>query len=128
VIRNGTIVDGTLQRLDVGINGDRITALGDLSRRSAGTSIDAAGRMVAPGFIDVLSQSGLDLLSNGGAEQNLRQGITTVILAGHNPAFWTADTADANELQKRGLALDWRGLPDFFERLETRGTAVNVGT
>jgi N-acyl-D-aspartate/D-glutamate deacylase len=128
VIRNGTVVDGNLQRIDVGIKGDRITALGDLAGRGAAESIDATGQMVAPGFIDVLSRSGIELLSSGNAERSLRQGITSEILADHSPAFWTAQNADALELQRRSLTLDWRGLQGYFDRIEARGPAVNIGT
>lgn len=128
VVRNGTVVDGNLQRVDVGIKGDRIAALGDLAGRSAAESIDATGRMVAPGFIDVLSHDGIERLAGGGAERRLRQGITSELLADGSPAFWTDTNADVDELRRHGLTLDWRGPLGYFDRVEARGTAVNVGT
>src|SRR6185436_3993029 len=65
VVANGRVVDGTGApwfRADVGIIDDRIAAIGDLSAASAAKRIDVHGDMVAPGFIDMLGQSELNLL------------------------------------------------------------------
>ena len=116
-------------REDVGINGDRIVAVGDLSAAPAGRVIDATGLMVAPGFIDVQGQSGTTLLADGNGESHLRQGITTEIIGeGASPAFWTKDTADADALAPFGIEFDWTGFKGYFERLRQRGTTINVGT
>ena len=133
IIRGGTVYDGTgetvgVRRTDVGINGDRITAIGDLSARSAPDVIDATGKIVAPGFIDVQSRSGLSLLAGGLGESHVRQGITSEILTDNSPALWTTETADKAALERYGLTFDWRGLGGYFTKLESRGTAVNVGT
>jgi N-acyl-D-aspartate/D-glutamate deacylase len=58
VITGGTVVDGTgtpAFRGDVGIDGDRITAVGEVDRTGAGRVIDADGRIVTPGFVDLHS-------------------------------------------------------------------------
>lgn len=133
VIRLGTIHDGTgqpsgIRSADVGIRGDRITAIGNLTGRSSRSQIDARDKIVAPGFIDVLGRSGVSLLADGLGESHLRQGITTEILGAGSPAFWTSATADADALRARGLTLDWSGLNGYFAKLETRGTAINIGT
>ena len=68
VIRGGTVYDGTggpPRRADVGLRGDRVLALGDLSRAEAGTTLDASGLAVAPGFINMLSWSMESLLVDG---------------------------------------------------------------
>src|SRR5215468_5633564 len=73
---NGRIVDGTGApwfRGDVGIVGDRIAAIGALKDVSAGTTIDAAGLVVAPGFIDLLGQSEFNVLVDGRAASKLLQ-------------------------------------------------------
>ena len=60
VVANGRVVDGSGApwfRADVGIRGDRIVAVGDLSRSPSARRIDVAGRLIAPGFIDLLGQS-----------------------------------------------------------------------
>ena len=133
VIAGGTVYDGTgepegVRRVDVGLKGDRITAIGDLSQRRAGTVIDATGKVVAPGFIDVRGESGIALLADGYGESHLRQGITSEIIGDNSPAFWTMRTVDTTGLQRYGVTLDWNGFDGYFQKLESRGTAINVGT
>src|SRR5262245_13553896 len=131
VISGGTVIDGTgaePRTADVGIKGDRIVAIGDLTNRSASDRINATGRMVTPGFIDIMGRSGLSLLSNGLAESHLRQGITSELLVDRNPAFWSPAIADRDALRVAGVTFDWRGFDGYFEKLASRGTAINVGT
>src|SRR5215510_8151483 len=131
VISGGTVIDGTgaqPRTADVGIKGDRITAIGNLTNRSASDRIDATGKTVTPGFIDIMGRSGVSLLANGLAESHLRQGITTEMLIDRNPAFWTPAIADQDALRVAGVTFDWRGFDGYFERLASRGTAINVGT
>lgn len=133
VIHGGTVYDGTGQpstarRADVGIKGDRIVSIGDLSGRRAADTIDATGKAVAPGFIDAHGWSGTVLLADGYGESHLRQGITSEIIADRSPAFWTAATADTALLGRYGVSFDWKGLDGYFQKLESRGTAINVGT
>jgi N-acyl-D-aspartate/D-glutamate deacylase len=131
VISGGTVIDGTgaePRAADLGIKGDRIVAIGNLTNRSASDRIDATGRMVTPGFIDIMGRSGVSLLSNGLAESHLRQGITTEMLVDRSPAFWTPAIADQDALRVAGVTFDWRGFDGYFEKLASRGTAINVGT
>ena len=133
IVRGGTVYDGTgepagVRRADVGIKGDRILAIGDLTTRSTHDVIDATDKIVAPGFIDVATRSGVSLLADGAGESHLRQGITSEILGENSAAFWTPPTADAAALQRTGASLDWSGLNGYFTKLESRGIAINVGT
>jgi N-acyl-D-amino-acid deacylase len=132
VIRGGQVLDGTGQearRADVGIKGDRIAAVGHLAARRAGQSIDASGKVVAPGFIDTQGQSGTTLLVDGNGESHVRQGITSEIIGeASSPAFWTEKTVDGEALQRYGLRLDWADAAAYFDRLEGAGTSINVGT
>ena len=133
IVRGGEVLDGTGQparRADVGVTGDRITAIGDLASAQAARVIDATGLVVAPGFIDVQGQSGTTLLADGNAESHIRQGITSEIIGeGGSPAFWTADdTADLESLAPFGITVDWTGFSGYFDRLRRSGTTVNVGT
>ena len=132
IVRGGTVLDGNGSapaRGDIGITGDRIVAVGDLSDGRAGRVIDASGLMVAPGFIDVQGQSGTTLLADGNGESHLRQGITTEIIGeGGSPAYWTKDTADVEALAPFGVAFDWTDANGFFNRLRERGTTINLGT
>src|SRR5215203_3296370 len=85
LIRNGHVIDGNGNpwiRADVGITGDRIQAVGNLTTATAAKTIDAAGLVVTPGFIDVHSHAGpglaTDALKHG--QPVLAQGITTVLV------------------------------------------------
>lgn len=128
VIKNGDVIDGTgapARRADVAIRGDRIVAIGQLSG-GAGRTIDAAGRVVAPGFIDVQGQSGTSLLTDGNGESHIRQGITTEIIGeGDTPALWTGDQLAAFKT-RRGF--DWTGFDGYLNTLQSRGTSINLGS
>lgn len=134
VIRGGDVYDGdpiAPRRVDVGVKGDRITAVGNLAGRTARQIIDASGRAVSPGFIDAFSASGATLLADGSADSHIRQGITTEILGLDTPAYWTAATAPAaavSLLQRFGIPITWTGISQYFDQLEQRGTSVNVAT
>ena len=84
LIRNARVMDGTGNpwlRADLGITGDRITAVGRLSGATAARVIDARDRIVAPGFIDVHSHAGEGLTTAAlhQGQPPIAQGITTVI-------------------------------------------------
>ena len=132
IVRGGQVLDGTgsaAQRVDVGVVGDRITAMGDLSAAPAGQLIDASGLTVSPGFIDVQGQSGTTLLADGNGESHLRQGITSEIIGeGGSPAFWTPGSDEGESLTPFGITFDWTGFAGYFDRLRQRGTTINVGT
>ena len=98
VIANGRVVDGTGApwfRADVGIVGDRIAAIGNLSSARAATRIDAAGQVVAPGFIDLLGQSEFNVLVDSRAASKITQGITTEI-TGEGVDVSTVECAGGN--------------------------------
>lgn len=83
LIKGGTVVDGTGSpgyRADVGITGDKITSIGNLSQAEARHIIDATGLIVSPGFIDSHAHSDGALLFDPQHANGLRQGITTEIL------------------------------------------------
>ena len=132
IVRGGQVLDGTgapVQRADIGIEGDRIAAMGDLSDRRAKREIEATGMVVAPGFIDVQGQSGTTLLADGNGESHIRQGITTEIIGeGNTPALWTADTLDENAIERFHLSFDWDGFEGYLRRLESKGISINVGS
>src|SRR3990170_4945263 len=90
-IEGATVVDGTGAtgfRADVGITGEAIAAVGDLSQEPAGTVLRASGLMLAPGFIDMHSHSDWRLWVNRRAESKVRQGVTTEVVGncGFSPA------------------------------------------
>src|SRR3954463_13466114 len=135
IIANGRIVDGTGApwfRGDVGIVGDRITAIGALGNATAGTRVDASNLTVAPGFIDLLGQSEFNVLVDGRAASKILQGVTTEVtgegssIAPVNDRLIAEAAAQAKAFN---IAQDWRTLADYFNRLEQRShTAINVAT
>lgn len=132
IVRGGLVLDGTgtpAMRADVGVQGDRITALGDLSERTTTESLDADGQVVAPGFIDTQGQSGRMLLEDGAGASHIRQGITSEVIGeASTPALWVPGSADLSLLTRLGERFDWSGFNGFLERLASRGITVNVGS
>ena len=81
IIRNGSVLDGSgreAQRLDVGVRDGKIAVLGDLSSAEAGDRIDAGGRTVCPGFLDLHRHADAALFQEGYGDCDLYQGITTI--------------------------------------------------
>jgi N-acyl-D-amino-acid deacylase len=135
LIRNGRIVDGSggpWFRGDVGIVGDRITALGTIGDATAATAIDATNLVVAPGFIDLLGQSEFNILVDSRAASKILQGVTTEVTGeGSSIAPVNDRLIQEASLQARhfGVSQDWRTLADYFKRLEERSRpAINIGT
>ena len=134
VVSGATTYDGAgtpegVRRIDVGIKGDHIIALGNLSGRTARQVIDARGRAVAPGFIDAYGRSGTTLLADGNGESHTRQGITTEILADGGPAYWTAATTPPTDqalLVQFNVTLGANEPASYVEQLSARGTSINV--
>ena len=82
LIRGGTVYDGTGEagrRADVGVRGNTIAAIGDLTGALTAATVDATGLAVAPGFINMLSWSTESLLIDGRSQGEIRQGVTTEI-------------------------------------------------
>src|SRR5690606_23963815 len=79
IIRGGTVYDGSGQPPyvgDIGITGDRISAIGKLSGSSAQREVDASGLAVSPGFVNMLSWANVALIHDGRSQGNIRQGVT----------------------------------------------------
>ena len=135
VIAGGRVVDGTgapWVLADVGITGDRITAIGRLSDAPATRRIDASGLVVAPGFIDMLGQSEFHVLVDGRAASKIAQGITTE-LTGEGTSIAPLNDRLFNEVrasfERYSLTPDFHTLGEYFTRLETRShPAINLGS
>jgi N-acyl-D-amino-acid deacylase len=138
VIAGGLVVDGTgsrAYRADVGLDGGRIVGLGDLSAAEAARRIDASGRVVCPGFIDMHSHSDLTLLVQPTGDSKLQQGVTTEVNGncGFSPA--PLDDASARTVMQlhgffgsyvRDLGWSWRTPDEYVTRLEANGLSYNV--
>ena len=130
-IINGDVIDGTGKarfRADVGIRGDTIAAIGDLSHATAGITIDASHQVVTPGFIDLLGHSEGSVLMDPNLEGKVRQGVTTEVTGeGHSPApLNDAMIAEANRTKPHGFPeVTWHSVSDFMHVVEKRGSAIN---
>jgi dihydroorotase/N-acyl-D-amino-acid deacylase len=135
LISGGRIVDGTggpWYRADVGLTGDRIVAIGDLSGVPAKTRIDATQLVVAPGFIDMLGQSEFNVLVDNRAASKITQGVTTEVTGEGSSIAPVNDRMleeAAASYKHYGVVADWRTLGEYFRRLDERThPAINVAT
>jgi N-acyl-D-amino-acid deacylase len=138
-LSGGLVIDGTgaaRRRADVAITGDRISAIGDLGDLAARQVIDAADRIVVPGFIDIHSHSDW-LVPDGDAgrlvEPFVRQGMTTLV--GGNCGFSPAPLSDRNRGSAREssrlivddeIELRWETMAGFLDELEKVSLPLNV--
>ena len=134
VLEHGRIVDGTGSPWysgDVGIRGGRIAAIGNLAQAPAKRRIDVAGKVVAPGFIDMLGQSELTILVEPRLPSKIFQGITTEITGEGGSIAPLSDTLVAEDklgYEHAGIKPDWRTLGEYFQRLEKQGMGINLAS
>ena len=133
VIRHGTVYDGTGAAgvvQDVAVQGDRISARGDLSRATARQEVDAAGLAVAPGFIDMLNHSETALIADGRSQGMIRQGVTLVV-------FGESSMGPLNERMKKyqterqgdiKFDITWNTLGEYLDTLASRGVSTNIAS
>jgi len=133
IIRGGVVYDGTggpPRRVDVGIKGDRIAAIGNLSRATASTIVDAKGLAVAPGFINMLAHSESSWIVDPRSLSELKQGVTTQI-------FGELSMGPLNDEMKRRLRdqqgdikydIGWTTLAEYLQYLEKRGVSQNFAS
>jgi N-acyl-D-amino-acid deacylase len=138
VIVNGHIIDGTGSPWysgQIGIRAGRIVAIGNLEadpRKQGSTHIiDAHGKVVAPGFIDMLGQSELTMLVDPRLPSKIYQGITTEVtgeggsVAPLNAAIVAADMGSYVHLK---ITPDWTTFRGYFARLERQGMGINLAS
>ncbi len=134
LIHDGMVYDGTGNApyvVDVGIRGDRIVVLGKLDPKDASIVIDAKGRAVAPGFINMLSWSNESLIADGRSQGEIRQGVTLEVLGEGtsmgplNPAMKKRALAAQNDIT---YPIEWTTLAEYLAWLEKRGISTNVAS
>jgi len=130
LIQNGAVLDGTgaeAIRTDVGICGDRIEAIGDLSNAEARQTIDAAGQMVCPGFIDAHSHSDAYLLIEPRASSKVFQGITTEVCGncGASVAPRLGDAKLPSDWQDKPFPGTWSTVAEYRTLFEQANPALN---
>ena len=137
LIVGGTVVDGTGAQTypaDVAVNGDRIAAIGNLHHAEARRVIDASGKIVTPGFIDMHTHSDLTMRADARGWSKLRQGVTTDVTGncGMTP-YPVADDPDRARILKESLFAiaddmdwGWHDLHGYREALHAQGIAINL--
>jgi N-acyl-D-amino-acid deacylase len=134
VIINGHIIDGSGSPWysgDVGIRNGKIAAIGNLKGASRKQTIDAQGKVVAPGFIDMLGQSEMTILVDPRLPSKIYQGITTEITGEGNSAGPLNDAilhADRAGYDHYHLTPEWRTLREYFAKLENQGIGINLAS
>jgi len=143
VIRNGTVVDGTgapARVADIGIAGDRVTVVGDVDERG-GREIDAAGRLVTPGFVDVHTHLDAQLAWDPIASSSCWHGVTSIVVGNCGVTFAPVRPDDHGYLAAMmesvediprdsildGLPWDWEGYPGYLDWLDRTPKGVHVG-
>lgn len=138
VVRNARIVDGTgagFFAADLAVSDGRIAVIGRVPEGAAAREIDARGRVLAPGFIDIHNHADFDLLRDPSGGISLRQGVTTIMVGqcGLSPAPVTDGTVPLLDrycgFLRTGGETDWswRSFADWLDRLAALPLGLNVG-
>ena len=136
VIRNGLMFDGTGSpgmKLDIGIKGNKIVAIANLSSTTADLIIDANGLAVSPGFIDIHTHTDTGLLINPKAESKIHQGVTTEVAGNCGASPFPLNDEDFEEFDKNlveryGIHVTWRDITGFLKALEEKRISINYAT
>jgi N-acyl-D-amino-acid deacylase len=136
VIRNATLIDGSgsdPRHSDLGVRDGRVTAVGAIpDDADTARTIDAAGRVLSPGFIDIHTHSDLTLVEDGTGESKLRQGVTTEVVGNCSFAAFPIEPTridlHADHLARATASIVpwWTDLDGYADALAAAGLAINV--
>ena len=134
IIRNGLIYDGTGHapyKGDIGISGDTIAFIGDLSAARSTHELDAKGKAVCPGFIDMQSQSMATLIQDGRSLSAIRQGVTLEVFGEGSSEGPLTDSMKRWTEQQQGAIkylVEWTSLKEYLQFLQKKGVSTNVAS
>ena len=134
ILRGGKIVDGSGESAyvgDVAINGDAISALGDLGDAVSENEIDVSGLAVAPGFTNMLSWSTESLIEDGRSQSEIRQGVTLQVFGEGFSMGPLNDEGKAVLLAQQGdvkYDIEWNTLGEYLDYLAARGVSTNIAS
>ncbi|HUR10373.1 MAG TPA: D-aminoacylase [Flavitalea sp.] len=134
IIRNGMIYNGSGGnpfRGDIGINKDTIAFIGDLSDANSESVIDAAGLVVAPGFINMLSWATESLITDGNSQSDIRQGVTLEVMGEGDSMGPLNDSLRKMIVESQGVfkyPVQWTTLGEYLTYLEKKGISSNVAS
>ena len=134
VIRNAKIYDGTGNAPLLGvvaINADTIAAVGDLKKVKGRTEVDAQGKAVAPGFINMLSWATETLIEDGRSQSDIRQGVTLEVFGeGWSMGPLNEKMKQETREQQSEIKFDvnWTTLGEYMDALVQRGISPNIAS
>ena len=138
LIRGGHVIDGSgnpWYAADIGIVGDRISAVGRLGSEPRARTIEADGLFVCPGFVDMHTHSDLQLLANPAHEAKVHQGVTLEVLGQDGLSYAPVTDEVLEQLRGQlagwnddppGFDWSWRTVGEYLDRLDRDGIAVNA--
>ena len=134
IIRNGTLYDGTGTNAlagDLAISGDTIAAMGNLKHSHGKIEIDAGGKAVAPGFINMLSWADKSLIEDGRSQSNIRQGVTLEVMGEGWSAGPLTETMKKDLINKQvdiKYKISWNTLAEYLGYMEKKGVSANIAS
>jgi len=143
IIRGGTVIDGTgaePRRADVAVDGDRVTAVGDLTGAEARQELDATDQVVTPGFVDLHTHLDAQIAWDPSMTSSSWHGVTTVLMGNCGVTFapvaprsraYLAELMESVEDIPRqailgGLPWDWETFPQYLDSVQRLRPALNV--
>jgi len=144
IIKNGTVYDGTGEKpffADVAIKGNKIVAIGEL-KESSKEVIDAKGKIVAPGFVDIHTHYDGQVTWDPYLRPSTYHGVTTVVMGNCGVGFspckpeerdWLISLMEGVEdipgtALHEGINWQWESFPEYLDTLEGKPLAIDVGT
>jgi N-acyl-D-amino-acid deacylase len=136
IIRNGHVIDGTAapaMNADVGVVGNKIRAIGNLAHAEAAQIIDASGRFVTPGFIDIHTHTDETIFINPLVESKIHQGVTTEVGGNCGGSAAPLCGAALEEMQRKvkeydTIDVNWRSMGEYLDRVEQLKISTNYVT
>jgi N-acyl-D-amino-acid deacylase len=134
IIRGGTVFDGSGQPgvvADIALDGDRITAIGDLEDHSGRNEINAQGLAVAPGFINMLSWANESLIQDGRSLSDIHQGVTLEVMGEGISMGPLNETMREKRIERQNdikYDIPWTTLGEYLQHMEDRGISTNIAS
>jgi N-acyl-D-amino-acid deacylase len=134
IIRNARIIDGSGEASylgDLGVRADTIAAIGDLSKATGENEIDAEGKVISPGFINMLSWATESLIEDGKSEGDIRQGVTLEVFGEGESMGPLTEASKQALIAAQGdikYEITWESLAEYLDFLEKKGISTNVAS
>ena len=134
VIRGGIVIDGSSSppfRADIGVKGDRIAKIGDLSGSRADIVVNVDNLYVSPGFIDIHNHSDISIIAVPSADNYVLQGVTTIVFGncGSSPAPLTDKNKEVVEWYRERypeVEVTWENYSEYLDVLDKLPKKINL--